>query len=57
MGTYEIGEACDGTASFHAPAPFDLDVTLQLVLVDRGREAFFIQVAPDAFFNGTAKEQ
>lgn len=57
VGTYEIREDCAGTASFHAPAPFDVDVTLQVVLVDRGEEAYFIQVAPDGFFHGTAKEQ
>ena len=57
VGTYEIAEDCAGTASFHAPAPFDVDVMLQVVLVDRGEEAYFIQVAPDGFFHGTAKEQ
>jgi hypothetical protein len=57
LGTYDIAEDCRGTATFHAPAPFEVDVTLQLVLVAHGREAYFIQVAPDAFFHGTAKQQ
>jgi hypothetical protein len=56
-GTYDIEEDCRGTATFHAPPPFDVDIALQLVLVNHGREAYFIQVAPDGFFQGTAKLQ
>jgi hypothetical protein len=56
-GFYEIAADCRGTAVFHAPPPFDVDIHLQLVLVSHGREAYFIQVSPDGFFEGTAKLQ
>jgi hypothetical protein len=56
-GTYEIAADCRGTAVFHAPPPFDVDIHLQLVLVNHGREAYFMQVSPDGFVQGIAKLQ
>ena len=56
-GTYAVSRDCRATATFFAPAPFNVQVDLAAVLVDNGREIKFIQINPDGFFEGTAKTQ